>query len=313
MGDRRFVELADVGIEVILHDPASRATSDWFFGPTTGPAAAADVDLVIELGGAADTAPERPADGHDGPIRSWWAAERIQAAHESGATATADRRRIVIGRCEDDTRWRSDRQLLFTTLSWWFERHGAVVLHAAAVVVDDVALLLAGPTGAGKSTCVAAAIEQGWEVLSDDLVVVRATDRVRAFGVPKRVALDAGQLMGIEQPSTPLDGDERMRRTLPVAFARRWVTIGALVSVGHHDGDGAGEALTHPEALATVMASWPEAARPDARARGLSQIAAIAGLPAFTLLHSREPGARVRAAAAHLRAIGEWSTAPAPQ
>lgn len=312
MVDRRFVELADVGIEVILHDSASWATSDWFFGPTTESGGATAVDLVIELGGVVDTVPARPADGHDGPVRSWWDVDRVAAAHESGANATADRRRIVIGRSDDDTRWRSDRQLLFTVLSWWFERNGAIVLHAAAVVVDDVALLLAGPTGAGKSTCIVAAIEQGWEVLSDDLVVVRATDRVRAFGVPKRVALDAGQLTDIERPSTPLDGDERMRRTLPVAFARRWVPIGGLVAIDHHDGDGACEALTHRDALATVMASWPEAVRSDARAGGLSQVAAIAGLPAFRLLHRRDADGRVRAAATHLRQISERARTPAP-
>jgi hypothetical protein len=309
MVERRYVELADVGIEVVLHDPAAHRTADWFFGPSIGPAAAAAADLVIELGREVERPTDRPPDGHDGPVQSWWSADRLDAAHESGAAATADGQRIVIGRSDETTRWRSDRQLLFTALSWWFERREAIVLHAAALVIDGTALVVAGPTGAGKSTCVAAAIEHGWEVLSDDLVVIRVTDRVRAFGVPKRVALDAQQLANIDRASTPLDDDERMRRTLPVTFARRWVDVAGLVAVGHHGGAGASEPLPHVEALATVMASWPEAVRADARSRGLPHIAALAGLPAFSLLHSNDATDRTRAAADRLRAIAERATA----
>lgn len=306
MVDRRLVELADVGIEIIQHDPAASQTATWFFGPDSGGARPRQTDVVIELGGDVRAVTDRPADSQDGPVRTWWAADSLHAVHESSAATDATDTHIVIGRPDDDAaRWRSDRQLLFTALSWWFARRGAVVLHAAAIVVEDVALVIAGPTGAGKSTCVAAAIEQGWGVLSDDLVVIKASDRVRAFGVPKRVALDAEQSARLAQQSTPLADDQRMRRTLPVSFVRSWYEVGALVAVGHHAGEGDSYALAHRDAVATIMASWPESVHPEAVARGLPHIAALAGLPAFSLLHGDDPVGRVHRAAIALRSIGE--------
>lgn len=43
-----------------------------------------------------------------------------------------------------------------------------VVLHAAVVTRDEICLLIAGPSGAGKTTLALALIDRGWNFLSDD-------------------------------------------------------------------------------------------------------------------------------------------------
>ena len=49
---------------------------------------------------------------------------------------------------------------------------GLVCLHASAIVVDDVAIALVGPAGAGKSTSAAAFAGRGFSVLAEDVVTL---------------------------------------------------------------------------------------------------------------------------------------------
>jgi len=53
---------------------------------------------------------------------------------------------------------------------------GRVCLHASAVVVDDFAVAIAGPPGAGKSTTAAAFASAGWPVMADDIVPITRRD-----------------------------------------------------------------------------------------------------------------------------------------
>jgi hypothetical protein len=61
-------------------------------------------------------------------------------------------------------------------------------LHAAAVVRGGTALLLAGPSGVGKSTLVYAAARAGLEILSEDAVFLQL-DPFRVWGMPRFVHL----------------------------------------------------------------------------------------------------------------------------
>ena len=65
-------------------------------------------------------------------------------------------------------------------------RHGAVLLHASAVVLDGHGLLVAGPGGVGKSSLAAAALSLGGYLVSDNLVLATA-DRVRGWREPVRL------------------------------------------------------------------------------------------------------------------------------
>ena len=62
--------------------------------------------------------------------------------------------------------------LLGSVLAFVLRLRGTVPLHASAVVIDDRAVLFAGPPGAGKSSTAAAFALLGCPVLSDDIVVI---------------------------------------------------------------------------------------------------------------------------------------------
>jgi len=51
--------------------------------------------------------------------------------------------------------------------------HGALALHASAVVVDGGTLAILGQSGAGKSTLAAACVREGLTLMSEDLLAVR--------------------------------------------------------------------------------------------------------------------------------------------
>ena len=66
-------------------------------------------------------------------------------------------------------------------------------LHAAAVVRGGTALLLAAPSGVGKSTLVYAAARAGLRILSEDAVFLQL-DPFRVWGMPRFVHLTPGSV-----------------------------------------------------------------------------------------------------------------------
>ena len=72
-----------------------------------------------------------------------------------------------------------------------FDRHP---IHAAALVRDDRAVLLAGPSAMGKSTLAYLAHAAGIRVLSDDRVWVQMEPSLRIWGTPGTARLTAAAL-----------------------------------------------------------------------------------------------------------------------
>jgi hypothetical protein len=68
-------------------------------------------------------------------------------------------------------------------------------LHAAGIVRDGTAILLAGPSGTGKSTLCYAACRRGYGILGDDAAYVQMQPRLRIWGRPGTIRLptDAGR------------------------------------------------------------------------------------------------------------------------
>lgn len=56
--------------------------------------------------------------------------------------------------------------------------------HAAAIVRGGAALLLAGPSGVGKSSLAYAALRAGFGVLAEDMVFLQSRPRLRIWGLP---------------------------------------------------------------------------------------------------------------------------------
>jgi hypothetical protein len=89
---------------------------------------------------------------------------------------------------------------------------GAVPLHACAVEMHGRAFLIAGRTGAGKSTLAAALIGRGASLVGDDLTVVRATgdSAIEVFTGRPTMRLHAAAAAAIaSQYRAPIDDDRR--------------------------------------------------------------------------------------------------------
>lgn len=78
-------------------------------------------------------------------------------------------------------------------------RRDRTPLHASGFVADGLAVLLAGPSGMGKSCLARAADLAGLQVLSDDTVFVQLAPRLKVWGWPNAahlLAQDAPQAAG---------------------------------------------------------------------------------------------------------------------
>jgi len=64
-------------------------------------------------------------------------------------------------------------------------RSGRTPLHAAGILLGDMALVLSGPSGSGKSTLTLAAARRGLQLLSDDMVFVQTEPDLRLWGLPR--------------------------------------------------------------------------------------------------------------------------------
>ena len=231
-----------------------------------------------------------------GPTRRWEIGATLTVHHDLGAVAfvTDDELDIAVPPEVGDS-WRAIRHLLFSGLSWWFERRDHVLLHGAMIARGGEGALILGATGRGKSTAAFAAWRSGWDLCSDDLVIVGLREgRLHGFGIPKRPSIEMAIAEGIEHSCE----DERARVMLDGdALTTGWKSLHSLVVVDHHDGGGTMEPLGHADALGAVLAACLEAERPDAVARQLRTLVAVAGLPAFELLHAADRTARVQRAA----------------
>ncbi len=72
---------------------------------------------------------------------------------------------------------------------WWASRRGAAPLHAPALAHRGTGILLAGPSGVGKTTIVAGGAHLGAVATADNLVV---SDGVTAWGVVEPVRAEGG-------------------------------------------------------------------------------------------------------------------------
>ncbi len=83
------------------------------------------------------------------------------------------------------------RSVLVSLFFHLAHKRGWIGLHAAAVVISDKAIVLTGPSGAGKTTLFQNAYQAGLGVLTEDLLWLRKADNeYRAVAFPRGNELD---------------------------------------------------------------------------------------------------------------------------
>jgi hypothetical protein len=113
-----------------------------------------------------------------------------------------DGRRIAIDSSPSASEVDVQRFLRMTPLAALFFQQGVLAIHAAAVVNDNGAVIIAGDSGSGKSTLAAVMLKRGWRILSDDITAIDLNDKGMPIVLPlfPEIILwsDAMERLGIE-------------------------------------------------------------------------------------------------------------------
>ena len=80
--------------------------------------------------------------------------------------------------------------VILVSLAPLLRKRGYFLLHAAAVALNGSAVLFVGPSGSGKTTTCLALIHAGWQLLSNDIVLLkRDGNQILALPVPDQISL----------------------------------------------------------------------------------------------------------------------------
>ena len=119
-----------------------------------------------------------------------------------------------------DEEWRLDRNCITPVLCEFFGRAGQDVVHAASLSADDRAVLLAGPSGAGKTTTALALARSGMRLMADDASFVgrdglaASSKTLAVWGLPRPCRVHKKTLAMMPW----LDGIPRRRALLDAEF-----------------------------------------------------------------------------------------------
>lgn len=140
-----------------------------------------------------------------------------------------------------------------------------IPVHAAAIVRGEVALLLAAPSGVGKSTLAYAAARAGLAVLAEDLVYVQTRPELRVWGLPGWLHLPDGAAAHFPELSEAramllANGKRKIAvRTAALgALPRLPVARRAGVCLLRRDGGATSVAPIAPEVVAAELGRTPE-------------------------------------------------------
>lgn len=260
-----------------------------------------DIEFRFELGPDVPRPPAGdPGDGGD-LLTCWtrdddhWVGVGDAVGHLSGNTVT------IGGPAKTDDDLAALDVLCQSMVAVAFAGPRRVVVHGAAVGRGEQVVLVVGRSGAGKSTTAAAALLAGWELLSDDLVVVDL-DPPRLTGVHRAPMFPDGLLAGsrFEDSARIVDDDPRRRTRLPAdVLTAETRPLAGIVVVDHGTGDGGLEVL-EPGNLEVISGAF--AVRPYApfMRRQFGALVEVVGLPTFRLLHAEAEDRRLELAAVRL-------------
>ena len=242
-------------------------------GPDRGPGAEVAIRILVAPGREDDAAHAPLTYEMDGP-------DRVVISTPGSRVVSDVASRIATGRVTDTLV--ADRQhfrygVLEACTLFILTRLDRIPVHAAVVTRGEAVLLLAGPSGAGKTTLAyGAATRLGCRVLAEDVVYVQLRPALRLWGLPGFVHLpaEAGANfpeLAAEPPTLMANG----KKKIAIALAR----IGALPARPSADRAGicvlersAGSASLEPVAPDRIAAALTAALEP-----GFDQFAGATG------------------------------------
>jgi hypothetical protein len=294
------VSLAGVTLEVVVPDgpvpPGLALLMEHL------PEAGLPADVTIRHSVAPPPVPDRPADIELGRLAVWVDEPVVHVRDVTGATARLTEGLAAVGG-GGAAAANGFHALFLFALTHLLAHRDLFVLHGAGIVRSGRALVVLGGSGSGKSTLAVAAVEAGWGLLADDMVIVRRSgSSLEAAGVPRAVLVpdDAGW----ELPTRPNERDARARRFVDAALVSGWVPVGATIAVGHDDApDGSLRQLAGQEVFAGVVGSFVSTPNPPLLRRFLPAAAALSRLPGWALGHGSDPRTRRAVAVALLTTL----------
>lgn len=113
--------------------------------------------------------------------------------------------KIVLVSAQDAEQESICQALLGVVLAVLLYQRGRYILHASAVAIHDIAIAFLGDSGAGKSSALAASIDQGFIGLTDDLTAIHINiDNASLYSGVPRMKLSAAAAAQLQlAPSTP--------------------------------------------------------------------------------------------------------------
>lgn len=169
-------------------------------------------------------------------------------------------------------------------------------LHAGAVMLGDVALVLAGPSGMGKSSLALAGARAGLPVLSEDTLYIQTAPRLRLWSRTSAIHL-------LEESAPPdMPGLRRFRsgrwkRVLPLAAARQSADRAMLCVLAR--GERAALTALLPEEAVMRLTRVPEPGYDFYGDRMASAVRSLARERCWQLALSRDPAEAIAALQRH--------------
>jgi hypothetical protein len=253
--------------------------------------------------GEPDSPLARSADRHD---EAGW---RLRAGGFGEAIISADGRTVAAARGEA-TPERFERLLIGRVLPWTALVRGLEIFHAAAVTLDGGAVLLIGPSGAGKTSLAVQLALAGGGFLTDDVLAVDRdrTGALRAHPGARLAGLRPTERdrLGDDDRSAlgPLrELDDKAWATLPAADGPSALRAICFVTrpAGSEPAGAELERLTQPSAEPLLASTFVTSVRTPARLANLLDVCAdLAATVPWYRVRVR-PGRDARALAGALR------------
>jgi hypothetical protein len=130
--------------------------------------------------------------------------------------------------------------LLHNCLGWVLHRHGKAIFHAGAANVDGNCVAFLGQSGVGKSSTVAAMYDQGYPVVSGDVLAVDQSENIPSVipSFPRlRIPSDTRSVLKeSNQPANTAETPSSIWLDVTDGFAHDTLPIRTIYFLGEPDG-----------------------------------------------------------------------------